>query len=131
MKFESKYNLGQFVVSIVQAHVQLPPEQCSVCDGTGKCELKGAKYDCPKCNGKKTTQARGWGWVVYDCGVIGIIRASTPTDSERENYEESVRDGALFSYMLTAEGSGAVYEESRLWPSRAEAQAECDRRNAT
>gem|GEM_PF-6436609 len=131
MIFTSKYNIGDALVSIHLASVDRPPVECSACLGTGECSIMGEKFCCPKCLGKGTTQARGRGWVILDGGVIGNIKIETPTshNSGDEYRNDAVRDGAVFAYMFSSSGSGSVYNEANLWP-RADAQAECDRRNA-
>jgi len=125
MKFESKYNLGDVVSVITRTSVRLPPERCSACEGEGTCMLRGERYACPKCHGKKETEARGFGWVITDRGTIRNIRAETV----RPGIDDDEESGpVLFVYMFTDNGCGTLHPESRLWPT-GEAQAECDRRN--
>lgn len=127
MKFESKYNIGDRVTVILRTGVSLPPERCSACDGEGTCILRGAQYACPKCHGKKTTEARGYGWVVYDSGVVQYIQCETIKEYDDA---DDLPPGATYrvKYMFVRHGTGSVYNEADLWP-RNEAQAECDRRN--
>lgn len=130
MKFASKYDLGARVVSIFQTSVKLPPEKCSACDGEGSCELRGQRFNCPKCSGQKQTQAHGYGWVIGDGGVIGRIDATAYAGGATPHGDdEYLRDGVAYTYMLTSSGSGTVYDEANLWPTREEAIAECNRRN--
>ena len=126
MIFNSKYNIGDSVTVIYKTDVKRPPVACAACDGTGDCLLRGERFTCPKCNGRKTTQATGRGWVIAERGIVGNIRCHTVTLHDEE---EGARDSCIYEYMLSDTGSGSLYQESRLWP-RDEAQAECDRRNA-
>jgi hypothetical protein len=125
MNFSSKYNLGDSLAVIRTASVSLPPVTCSACEGTGTCVLRGETFACPKCLGKKTTQASGVGYVITDRIVVRYIRAETAGDN---TYREPSADGNLYSYMATDSGSGSVYYEEDLWPPE-DAMVECERRN--
>ena len=130
MRFETKYGIGDDVVSIHRTQVQLPPEKCSACDGTGKCDLKGQVFHCPKCAGKTTTQATGWGWVIVNYGTVRSVEVRTraPDDSDPTDRDDWDQRPEEVRYMFGV-GGGSVYEEHQLWPNREAAQAECDRRN--
>lgn len=129
MILTSKYELGQHVFSIYRTHVKLPPVPCTACEGSGRCELRGESFACPKCEGKKQTQATGFGWVIGDSGTIGQVEATARANPESFYDGEEPRDGVLYRYMFSTNGSGTVFWESQLYPSRKDAQAECDRRN--
>jgi hypothetical protein len=125
VNFASKYNLGDVLAVIRTASVNLPPVPCSACDATGICQLRSETFQCPKCLGKKETQARGTGYVITDHITVRYIRAETPLDRD---YREQGTDGNMYSYMSSSSGGGSVYYEEDLWPPD-DAQAECNRRN--
>ncbi len=135
MILTSKYEMGQRVWSIQQTRVQKPDRICGACDGTKIVELRGSKYECPECKGRGEVLVYSSGWVITGSGKIGKIAIEHCAPYFEKRYGDDVVDGGrvftFVSYMLdtTGIGSGTVYEEPNLWPSREEAQAECDRRN--
>lgn len=139
MKLETKYDIGQRLFSLTEASVQRPPVQCAACEGSGQVDLRGERYHCPLCNGRKTTQAHDRGWVVGASGCVGSIEVEHESLKDTTYYPSGYNfdDLALGSmitvvkYMLdsTGVGSGTVHYEPNLFHSRKEAQAECDRRN--
>lgn len=131
----SKYNMGQRLVAIHRQPVDRPASACSACEATGLVDLRGVKYECPACKGAKRVRVHSHGWVIRGDGHVGKIAIEhyVPRDNG-EWGDEEVPGGTSFSfaqYMLdtTGVGSGSVYDEPDLWPSREEAQTECDRRN--
>lgn len=134
MNITTKYGIGTSVVAIQRRSVELPPVTCTACEGSGRCDLRGESFACPKCSGRKETKANGTGWVIADYGVIGIVSgtAHVPTEDNLYDSDDPERDaehGIEVTYMFGSSGSGSRYKEHMLWPSREEAQAECDRRN--
>jgi hypothetical protein len=130
MKFESKYDIGQAVFSIIRTSVERPPVACPACED-GHVVLAGERYQCPSCKGKKTVQARAYGWIVSDAGTVGSIQVEHHM-ARGHSYGEDYPDEewiTFVKYMFNTSGSGGVYDEPNLLPSRDEAQAECDRRN--
>lgn len=138
MKLESKYEMGQELFHIIQATVKLPPVQCDACDGNGDVRLRGETYACPNCNGRKQIQKTGHGWITSASGRVGKIDIEhfglTKWTGETGYDFDDLELGTpitIVKYMLdsTGIGSGSVYSEPMLFPSREAAQAECDRRN--
>ena len=135
MNLVSKYEMGQRVWSIQQTRVQKADRTCGACDGAKTVELRGTKYECPECKGRGEVLVYGSGWVITNRGKIGSIRIEHEAPYHHETYgDREMLPGVPYSnvkYMLdtTGIGSGTLYEEPNLWPSREEAQAECDRRN--
>jgi hypothetical protein len=131
----SKYNMGQRLVAIHKQTVDRPERTCDACEATGLVDLRGAKYECPACKGTKRIRVHGYGWVIRGDGHVGKIQIEHYMLSDDINWgDDEAPGGDPFSfvrYMLdtTGIGSGSVYDEPNLWPSREEAQAECDRRN--
>jgi len=130
MKFESKYGIGETVCSIRQRSVERPPVACPACED-GHVLLRGEKYQCPSCKGTAKVQARAFGWVTGDEGTVGQVEVEYAI-GRGNRYGEDYPDGEYFAfvkYMMNTSGSGTIYPEPDLFPSRKEAQAECDRRN--
>jgi hypothetical protein len=133
----SKYEMGQRVWSIHSTRVQRADRTCGACDGAKVVELRGSKYECPSCNGKGEVHVFGHGWVISGHGCVGKISIEHCAPFYEKRYGDERAEGGrvatFVTYMLdsTGIGSGTVYEEPNLWPSREEAQAECNRRNGS
>lgn len=134
MQLTTKYEMGQTVWSISHGSVERNPVACPACED-GTVELRGERYKCPRCDGKKTIHVKANGWIVSDRGAIGLVRADMKAPHWDQRWgDDYVKGGEMYvfvEYMLdsTGIGSGRVHHEPDLWPSREEAQAECDRRN--
>ncbi len=119
MKIESKYDIGQDVYWIFESWEDATRTvSCDVCTA-GKIIHAGKEWDCPACKGTAGRQERIALWLVKGPIDIGLIGFRTNSDH---------RDGG-FEYMQGSSGSGTVYSEDRLFPSRQLAQEECERRN--
>ena len=138
MNITTKFDLGQTVVFIWHE----PTERivnCDVCDGTGWIHVKGTRYLCPECNGRRTTRehipAR---WHIVNTGIIGRIEVETrihepvERDPAHPHLTQTPLGPMAINYMLdvTGIGSGTMHYEPNVFETAAEAQAECDRRNA-
>jgi hypothetical protein len=121
MKFESRFNLRQEVWHITK---QSADKFCAClsCMG-GKIPLPDGKtLSCPRCAGKGViSYSQVLRYIVGDKMTVGQIRVQV--GGEREDDEEQ--------YMThqTGVGSGSIYYGKDLYPSIAEAQSECGRRN--
>ncbi len=130
----SKYEFSQELFSIQRCSVERPPVPCHACED-GFVALAGGRYQCPACKGRRTIQARAHGWIITGRGRVGKIDIEYIAPYHDRSWGDGeVKGGEPFmfvTYMLssTGIGSGTVYEEPNLLPSREEAQAECDRRN--
>ncbi|HSG72878.1 MAG TPA: hypothetical protein VLA12_20865 [Planctomycetaceae bacterium] len=127
MKFESKYDIGQEVWPI-RDEVCRRNIVCGVCEQTGEIEVSGEKFICPKCSGKCLhSQYAGRKWWVDYSGFVGRISIEFYIEGYRDDDEHN-----NFRYMLssTGIGSGQVWKENELFPSKEEAKEECDRRNS-
>ena len=138
MKFESKYNFGDKVYTITN-NKRKDIRSCRFCGGKGM--IVGANTEsrlCPECYGRRVEHY--WideGWRVDRKLTIGEIRIrhrcksnGEDPDSIFSNYgpqEEEYEE----EYMCneTGIGSGYVLKVERLWATKEEAQAECDRLN--
>ena len=132
MKIETKYSLGDGVWKIIQnkPKVWIP---CSFCGGSktlisqfaDKTEvvgLDGSKKRCPDCYGiGGSHEYLELAWMVKESLIIGQVRFEASKDIDKILTEEE-------SYMEDSRG-GYVHYVDTLWPSKKEAQAECDRRN--
>ena len=139
MKFESKYYFGDVVYHIWQKATQTW-ETCPFCGGEKKTTGKdGSEHLCPKCYGRAGQYILGkQEWQVVETLTIAEIRIKA-----RAEDPVGIDPGTIFAnygpqkglyeeeYMCkeTGVGSGSVYDVSTLFPSKDEAQAQCDRRN--
>jgi hypothetical protein len=128
MDFQSKFNLDQLVWTIVRGHVwqDIP---CPTCKETGRIDIGGEEFVCPKCQGRTKDKRTQYKWHVDNYGTVGKITAEAYGADYMGRYpHESPLE---FSYMLssTGIGSGTCWQESRLFSSEELARAECNRRN--
>ena len=146
MILESKFDFDDKVWRITQ-RTRKEWVECAFCKGQGQIAgVDGTWAQCPKCQarrGKNTYHEERW-QVLGGCPLtIGQIRVQVrneyrggidtgPGGLRCENYghQEAHREE---SYMMreTGIGSGSVYYAQDLFASPGEAQAECDKRNAT
>lgn len=131
MTIKTKYNLGDFVytVSIKKSRIKIP-NNCPVCKDEGQVKLNEKSYTCPECRGYTYTTKEGKDeWYVNDCeGHIGKIDVEM-YHSIYVNGDQ--RQASKIKYMLdtTGVGTGTVWREKNLFPSKEEAETECIKRN--
>lgn len=134
MKIETKYAIGDKVAGIVRRYVSRIVK-CQCCQNSGSVTINGEQFTCPKCGGKADHPINnGEKWFVdfYD-SKVGTVRFN---QGLRHNCNYNIPDDAPveteITYMVeeTGIGSGSVWDEHLLFPSREEAQAECNRLNA-
>lgn len=120
MRIQTKYGLGDQVVNIwPKAGFKTLP--CPQCAGTPPRFADGKPAYCHHCRGvgelrKEVRQE----WVVVRHLTIGMVRAEREMGKATET-----------SYMAleTGVGSGQIYREDNLFPTVADAEAECAKRN--
>jgi len=127
MKIETKYSLGDRVWKINQNKPKVW-EPCPFCGGskyqqsafadfTKVTGLDGSKKRCPECQGRGGSHTYlELEWEITSNLVIGQVSYEVSTDKREESYMEDAR-------------GGYVHYVDTLWPTKKEAQAECDRRN--
>ena len=125
MNIETKYGLGDKVWKIhrLMPKVWVP---CTFCEGTPKetfgADTKitgadGSQRSCPECMGRGGQNGREASeWRIEKILVVGYVEFRIYTDKRRESYMEDGR-------------GGQVHYVDTLYPTKKEAQAECDRRN--
>lgn len=137
MQLTSKYSIKDSVFTIWQAPTQTWVK-CPACEGSGKVKLANGERICPECYGRKgSIQYGSEKWQIKgDPITIGEVRIYARNFKKSGTFENvgSYCDGSdsiKVEYMCyeTGIGSGTVYYEERLWPSREEAIAECERLN--
>lgn len=114
MNIETKYPINQELVHIGTVSDY---KDCKYCNGTGVVKIKGKKFDCPNCDGKGKTET-AVKWIVGD--------AQYP---DRISIEVEEGEKPRISYVFKCGDFPRYYDESDCFPSRAKAQAECNRRN--
>lgn len=122
MQLTTKFDLGQQVFGIC-IHRLESVALCRLCNDTNQITIQNEPFTCPKCKGGKPYIEK---MIVSDWGRIGKVQVE---QYEKPNqYDELSR----ISYMLTSTGigSGTVWYEEKLFATREEAQAFCDRKNA-
>jgi hypothetical protein len=128
MKYETKYSIGDMVWGLGSDYTCKIIE-CVTCQGVGTVNIGEEKFMCPKCEGTSAhPQYAGHKAFIRTEGSVGKVDIQHQPLSEWS----SKKDKELrISYMLssTGVGSGQVWDEDDLFPSRELAQAECNRRN--
>jgi hypothetical protein len=137
MRIETAYAINDVVVPISVLSKETWVE-CPACGGTGKVTLRDGEHPCPKCYGNRgSKQYCDHCWQITSPITIGQVRAVL-TNLKKTGMFDNVgeyadgSDELEVSYMAyeTGVGSGSVYYERNLFRSNADAQAECDMRNA-
>jgi hypothetical protein len=131
MKIETKYSLGDKVWKINQ---EMPKvwEPCTFCEGreapagafadpTEIVGIDGTKRRCPECIGDGGHHRRHkLAWNVTGELTVGQV-----------NYRHSdVETDETYMCVETGVGGGSIHYVDTLYPTKKEAQAECDRRNS-
>ena len=139
MKIETKYNLFDTVW-----HIQsLPTKEWIVCDFCEGLKViigkNGKERTCPECSGfGGSNKIEKQGWQVTQKLTIGHVRVAitgkdpigTPRHSVFSNYgPQEYKHKEEYMCKETGIGSGSVHKVDYLWPTKEEAQKECDRRN--
>lgn len=130
MIIETKYNLGDYLFPITRGMTEIAVV-CGFCAGRGTITgADGLSRPCPDCYGSRTkTISSLEQWVVGDMYRVRRIEANRASDDMNAETSDHWPDRYM-RIIYMAGGSGTMWEESRLFPSKEQAQAECDRLNA-
>ena len=112
MVIETKYDVGDVLIPIASVGKGGP---CRLCEGKGHVKLSdGAIYTCPRCSGHKR-ESCGLEWrCMKSCTLTGFSLWGDKQGLQQTSYSDA---------------HGERHTEHDLFPTEAEAQAECDRRN--
>lgn len=116
-----KYKLNQELWAVSSTYnTHIKHVECELCNSTGKVEINGEKYKCPKCDGKMKTIQDGFKYIVSTHGKVGRI--------DTEEYAKRYKNKSSIKYMLDSTGveSGILWYESRLFPTEKAAKKFCD-----
>jgi len=118
--FSSKFGIGDTAYDVREIKRDFKAK-CALCSSAGKVAIAGSdrRAECPDCYGN------GWVWDAEDkhneCRAltIGEVRITAG------------RSGRKVQYMCeeTGVGSGTLHNETSLFATKEEAQAECVRRD--
>lgn len=142
MKFEARYNLGDIVYTVQKSILY---SECPMCEGEGRvmAQVKEEPFrvTCPKCKGyKKVAQSEEGVWNILDKVFVGIGLASPIVEAKFEIKQIIVTEGGI-SYKVavcnpdsnlsrfTIDRLSRVISEEKVFGSREEAQAFCDKMN--
>lgn len=120
MNIKTKYSLGDKVWRIWRGS-KTCWKPCQLCAGEGRISLNGITRICPDCYGNRGREEfLPQEWLVEQQLTVGQVRAEI-TKKKRE-----------IAYMAheTGVGTGSIHYEWTLFPTKEEAQANCDKRNA-
>jgi hypothetical protein len=119
MEIKTKFEIGQEVFAIYNTEKRVA-EICPTCNGTRKVTINDKLFACPNnCSYGYVYVYTPKHWLIETNSQVGNVRADIFGDREK------------IEYMLisTGVGSGRLWNESDLFPTREEAEAECARRN--
>jgi hypothetical protein len=119
MEIKTKFNIRDLFYHI--HYVTSARENCDVCDVTGNVYIKGNKYLCPKCHGRK--------YIMSETGYHWCIENMEPAEIE-EIYIEISKHLKSPVVDYDARGFSGCCKEENMFLTIVEAQAECDKRNA-
>lgn len=125
--YQSKFDLGQTAVGIIDVEVRRIVK-CEICRNTGKVTIRAEEFECPQCRGKAShPQYAGRRWMrsSMGTGVVASIQIEHRDSTRWADYKE-----LTIRYMLNNSMGGQLWDEANLFPTREEADTECDRRNA-
>jgi hypothetical protein len=120
MHISTKYNLGDRVIRI--DHTKKPTFiECEACDGEGIVILKNKiKSNCPVCFGRcGSTKYEDEKWNTVQELTIGMIKVELEKNKETTKY----------MCVETGIGSGSVWNEKDLFPTKEAAEKECKKLN--
>lgn len=123
MNIETKYSIGD-TVWYVRDDLCEKVLPCETCGDKKEVEIKGTSFKCPSCVTSRNNTRWKRRHFVAGSSVVG--RVSFEATSLRYEPVEERRE-----YMLesTGVGSGSVWKEALLFPTREDAQAYCDALN--
>jgi hypothetical protein len=132
MDYQSKFSLGQEVWLIRQttAYRQV---KCSTCTSTGLLTINKEEFICPKCKGTSAHSQRVGNRWYLDREYPTIIGQIQITDVGNEYlHRTNIEKFPKITYMVSDYGvvSGNVFDEEDLFPSKADAEQACNKRNA-
>lgn len=123
MNITTKYSIGD-TVWYVRDDLCEKVITCETCNDSKEVKIKGDMFKCPNCVTSRNNNRWKRRHFVDGSSTVGSVRF----ELTRHKYEppEEKRE-----YMLeaTGVGSGTLWKEDLLFPSREEAQAYCDALN--
>ena len=138
MEINTKYGIND-VVYLIRKEREQVWEICSTCKGTGRVVIGDTKPRmCPDCYGRcGNYEYKDVKWLVKATLTIGQVTAEVRnihTDGMFDNMGEYKEGSTTYKnqYMAyeTGIGSGSVYNENELFPTKEAAQEECAKLNA-
>jgi hypothetical protein len=127
MNVTTKYNIGDTVWCVAIDHCERLMA-CETCDDTKQVNIKGDVYKCPNCVTNQNNKRWRKRFFVRGSGKVGRV---TYEHTEARWSNDNSSDDIRRTYMIdsTGVGSGSVWDEATLFPTKEEAQAYCDAEN--
>ena len=124
MIIQTKYKLSQTIWFICNKREQID-YPCPTCKGVGEVKINDTPpRSCPDCWGKRIrTKWEDTKWLVELPMVIGQVRCEItgkPDEIQQKNQYMCYESGI---------GTGSIYFEKDLFPTKESAEAECKERN--
>jgi hypothetical protein len=125
MNITTKYSLGDRVYPIT-LKMETETKQCEECSGRGYVLTDtGRERQCDRCYGRGELNIRSYNKYIVETGSYGVIGKVEVEFYGADNSQTKIK------YMLdsTGIGSGVLWPENKIFFTKEEAQAECDKRN--
>jgi Zn finger protein HypA/HybF involved in hydrogenase expression len=128
MDIKTKFDLGDNVIALSSMWATRKVF-CLTCEQTGKVNILGESFICPKCHGACLRDNHcGHKTFIAEESRIGKIEIQLL--DEKYCYHGHVPYKVQYMIESTGVVSGTLWNEKDLFATRKEAQAECDKRNA-
>lgn len=134
MDIQTKFNLGQPVWAVSTDYVSTI-DHCKLCNDTKQVVIQGQDFICPGCVNNRHRKSVERAFVCEE-SVVGNVRISLYVQRTHEGEfcedfsRRANKDERQYMLRSTGIGSGTLWPEDKLFGSKEEAQAWCDRWNA-
>jgi hypothetical protein len=132
MTIEFPFELNQKVWPIENRHEQYW-EVCPACEGEGVVTLKNGSRSCPSCYGRRgSMQYKPTKWMIVEGRDNNghWLYAAPLTIGQIRIYLGPTDEPNRLMMHETGVGSGTLWDASKCFSTKEEAQAECDKLNA-
>lgn len=132
MQLETKYDIGQELWG-TREEPAYRIVACKACSNTGKVLINNEQFVCPKCKGAAAhPQYAGHKRFVWGSGRVGQVRFELTSGESFYRWHSAQEKNLKIQYMLdsTGIGSGQLWDEEWLFPSRESAEQDCADKNA-
>ncbi len=129
--YTTAYSVGEKVWLVRHSNFQ-QIIKCQPCANTGKIDIGGETFVCPKCSGRASHPTYAGVKYYIDCeSRVGKVTVEDCPENHSAWESDRGKPNPRNQYMVedTGVGSGQVWDEEDLFPTKEAAQIFCDQRN--